>query len=197
MPGVVAAGEAATLTAEQYAGIKAGVGLIRMVPWPADPSQWVGMRALSRSEEEEAYLLACQHAKQKGQPSDTELLTAARQDMTLWLALRNVVEVETDGVRRRVADVPGATLFTSPDHFRSSVTAEQAKKLRGVHEELCQTVTPLSRAQAFLQDREFEALARDLKKKAELIELSDCLLTDVMGFIRFLLERADLSASET
>lgn len=180
---------------EQYTGIKSGVGFVRMVPWPPAPEQWVGMRALSRGELEQAFMTALEFSSKFKRGEDQTVLTKAREDSILWYALRNRVAIEQpDGSLRQVVDKPQEHLFTSPDDFRRCVDDEQAKKLLALYDEHCQTTTPLTRAQSLLRDQEYEVLTRQLKKKPDAIELTACLLTDVLAYLNFLLERVPSSA---
>jgi len=186
------------LTDEQFTSLKLGIGYVRLVAWPPAPEQYVGLRVLSRTEADLAYLNACQYVRDKGREGDEKLLVKAERDETLYLALRKVVEVEDEqGARRRVLDEPASTLFTSPSHLRDSIDESGIAKLASHYDELSRQTTPLTRAQRLAQAKEYEALARDLKKKASATDLDEVLLADVMEFIHFLLERVDLSAQPT
>jgi len=179
---------------EKYLGIKSGIGFLRMIPWPAAPEQWVGIRALSRGEQQKAYLSACAEADRQKRPHDEAYRKQLLEDNLLWYALRNKVALEQkDGDLRTVVNKPEDHLFSSPDDFRRCVDEEQFLKLLTLYGEHCHLVTPLSRAQELVRDQEFETLFRQLKKKPDAIELTGWLLGDVLAVVSFLLERAQIS----
>ena len=187
------------LTTEQYVGIKQGVGLIRPIPWPPCPEQYVGIRSLSLQETERTYLAATEHARQSKRPdSDLEFRSISIKRIRLWHALRKVVWLEQkDGSLKQIENKPAEHLFTSPDHFRESITEMQFDKLLVYYDEHERLTVPLTRAQRLAEDQQLADLARSLKKKPESIELNELLLSDVLGLISYLLAKVDLPDPET
>jgi hypothetical protein len=177
----------------QLAKMKAGIGALRWVQWPADPTVKIAIRPLAQ---EESYLAAAQaqdYAEEvglQGKVFETVIIND-RQVRVMWTDIIMRDEVLSIALRR--GDDPARPLFRNTAELRKRLTGTEIARLYDLWAGHMAECCPLTRAEQLGQEELYMQLLDHLRDSPSAPFLNSCPVDTLRALMRFLAEKCSIS----